>query len=241
MSPSSSPSLSTNPSPCKPFTDLKAIVFDLDDTLFPEHQFVYSGFHAVSDWMRDHYNTANFFDVTWRLFLEGKRGTIFDQALAELQIPFDAALIRQLVQVYHNHTPKLTLHEDARWALEYFRSQKKLGLITNGFVTTQQNKVRALGIESYFDFILYCGTLERTDWKPSPVPYQKWMEAVDCEGESCVYVGDHPQKDFVGARHWNWKTIRICREDGEYGKMVADVDDDADLSITSLYELQNIC
>ncbi len=66
------------------------------------------------------------------------------------------------------------------------------------------------------------------------------MEAVDCEGESCVYVGDHPQKDFVGARHWNWKTIRICREDGEYGKMVADVDDDADLSITSLYELQNI-
>ncbi|MBE9011015.1 HAD family hydrolase [Pseudanabaenaceae cyanobacterium LEGE 13415] len=219
----------------------KLIVFDLDDTLFPEHEFVYSGFHAISEWMLDHYSVFSFFDVAWELFQAGKRGTIFNQTLDRLGVNYDCELIAQLIQVYRDHKPKIKLHEDAEWAIKFFKDYRCTGLITNGFLHTQQNKVRALGIESMLDQIIYCDVFGAENWKPSSVPYQKMMEFTGFEGSECLYIGDHPYKDFIGAKKLGWMTLRICRSDGEYAQMSADVGKDAHCKITSLYQLAHLC
>jgi putative hydrolase of the HAD superfamily len=221
--------------------NIKLFVFDLDDTLFPEHEFVYSGFHAVSDWMLEHRSVFGFFDIAWQLFKDGQRGKIFNQALERLEVEYTPELIAQLIQVYRGHNPKITLHEDARWAIDFFKRDKQIGLITNGFLQTQQRKVRALGIESSFDEIIYCDAFGAEHWKPSPVPYQKMMEYTDFAGDECLYVGDHPHKDFVAAKQLGWTTLRICRNDGEYATMNAEDHQDAHFRITSLYQLDQIC
>lgn len=220
--------------------NIKLVVFDLDDTLFPEHQFVYSGFHAVSEWMLRHYSVFGFFDVAWSLFQAGKRGTIFNQALEQLEIQYDPDLIDRLIQVYRQHDPKISLHEDAHWAIDFFGSDRTTGLITNGFLNTQRNKVRALGIEHRIDQILYCDVLGAAHWKPSPVPYQRIMEITGFQGEECVYVGDHAVKDFIGAKQLGWRTVRICRKDGEHACLNSDINQDAHCKIQSLYELANV-
>lgn len=221
--------------------NIKAIVFDLDDTLFPEHEFVLSGFKSVGDWILNQYTISNFFDVAWNLFKAGERGRIFNQALVTLGLEDDTSLIQELVQVYRDHKPVISLHEDARWAIESFKPNNHLGLITNGFLRTQQNKVRALGIESWFDEIIYCDTYGRTSWKPSPVPYQKMMEMTNFKGKEHAYIGDHPHKDFVAAKDLGWLTVRICRKDGEHTGITAEQNQDAHFRIESLYELPDIC
>jgi putative hydrolase of the HAD superfamily len=219
---------------------IKAIVFDLDDTLFPEHQFVLSGIHAVSDWISNQLSVTGFFEIAWKLFKDGKRLTIFDQALDILGVPYTPDLIQQLVQVYRNHKPTISLHPDAAWALHYFKQGRSLGIITNGFPYTQQNKIDALGVESQFAAIICCGAYGVEYFKPNPFAYQKMMELTGHQPNEYIYVGDHPYKDFPGAKALGWKTVRICRPDGEYTNVKASASDDAELKITSLYELESI-
>lgn len=220
--------------------NLKFIVFDLDDTLFPEHQFVYSGFHAVGEWVLNRCGVFGFFDLAWSLFQAGQRRTIFNQTLKQLEVEYDAELISQMVQVYRQHNPKISLHPDADWAIDFFSSDRTIGMITNGFLETQQKKVRTLGIEQRINHILYCDTLGAEYWKPSFVPYQKMMELTGFQGKNCAYIGDHPAKDFIGAKQLGWTTVRICRDDGEYASMNVAVDQEAQYKIKSLYELKII-
>jgi putative hydrolase of the HAD superfamily len=221
--------------------NIKMLVFDLDDTLFPEREFVLSGFQAVNDWVKSKYRIFNFFDVAWKLFCEGQRGKIFDQTLDCLEIKYEPSLIQELVQVYREHKPAISLHEDAKWMLDHYKFEKQLGLITNGFLKTQQNKVKALGIESRFHEIVYCDAYGFVNWKPSLVPYQQMMKFTGFEGDNYIYVGDHPYKDFVAAKKLGWLTLRICRQDGEYANVIADESFDAHFKIRSLYELQHLC
>ncbi|MEB3357725.1 MAG: HAD family hydrolase [Synechococcales bacterium] len=216
----------------------RILVFDLDDTLFPERAFVRSGFQAVSDWIEHDQGVSGFFDIAWQLFLSGKRHLVFDQTLDYLNFNYSPALIQHLVQIYRNHEPLISLHEDAAWALSHFQNRLKLGLITNGYLRTQQTKVRRLGIESYFDALIYCDRYGLEYWKPSPRGFQDLMTMMACEGHECVYVGDHPYKDFVAPKQLGWQTVRIQRDGGEFATVVADPALGAEHTIRSLYDLQ---
>jgi putative hydrolase of the HAD superfamily len=219
---------------------IKILVFDLDDTLFPEHEFVRSGFKAVGAWMLNEYSVANFFEVAWQFFEEGKRGKIFNLTLKQLGVEDESLIIEKMLQIYREHQPTLSLYPDARWAINYFQQNKQLGLITDGYLTTQGNKVDALGIEANFDVIVYSDLYGRENWKPSPVPYLKVMELTGCQGAECLYVGDNPSKDFVTAKKLDWITVQICREGGEYSKIMPEKNYEANFQIKSLMELKNI-
>lgn len=221
---------------------IKALVFDLDDTLFPEHEFVLSGFQSVSKELATKYSLSGFFEVAWQLFREGKRNNVFNLTLEELGFEYEQGLIQELLHIYRQHKPIISLHEDAKWAINYFKfkNYQKLGIITDGYLLTQQNKVKALGIEVLFDTIVYSDLYGRENWKPSPVPYQKIMSTLNCQGNECVYVADNPNKDFITARKLGWLTVQICREGGEYSKIIPLDSYDANFKITSLFELQKI-
>jgi putative hydrolase of the HAD superfamily len=195
---------------------IQAVVFDLDDTLFPEWTFVKSGFQALDAWVLEQYGVGDFFKTAWILFERGDRGRIFNQTLDTLQISYQLSDIQELVQVYRQHAPQIQLHPDGKWVLEYFQGKLPLGLITDGYLVTQQNKVSALGIQSNFQVIVYSDLFGREHWKPSPTPYRTIMESLSCEGSGCVYIGDNPAKDFITAKQLGWKTVHLCRPDAEY-------------------------
>lgn len=219
---------------------IEVLVFDLDDTLFPEREFVRSGFQAVGNWISDKYSVVDFFEVAWQLFIAGKRGKIFNLTLEKLGVKYETSMIQDLLQIYREHKPNISLHEDAKWAINYFKKEHKLGLITDGYLMTQQNKVEALGIESNFEIIVYSDFYGRDSWKPSPVAYLKVMEATKYQGANCLYIGDNPSKDFVTAKKLDWTTVQICREVGEYSDVISEDSYQAKFKIKSLLELKSI-
>ncbi|HTQ40744.1 MAG TPA: HAD family hydrolase [Pirellulales bacterium] len=218
------------------------IVFDLDDTLYPEHDFVASGFQAVDEELRRR-SIQGFFSTAQKLFQGGLRGTVIDVALAQLGVETTPKLIAELVEIYRSHNPRLQLFPDARWVLEHFGTTTKMGLLTDGFGRTQRNKVRALGLDSRFTATMYTDDLGPEQRKPSLVPFQKIAGALGMQDEpQClVYVADNPKKDFIAPNQLGWLTIRIQRGSGEYSALEpVEKNHAAKCEIHTLEQLPNI-
>jgi putative hydrolase of the HAD superfamily len=217
------------------------VVFDLDDTLYPEHDFVASGFQAVDALLRAR-GIRRFLPVAQQLFQGGLRGRIFDCALEQIGTIPSPELVAELIAEYRSHAPRLSLFPDARWVLDHFATST-IGLLTDGFSQTQRNKVRALGIEPRFAAIVYTDDLGRAHWKPSPAPFEKIASLLGMQHEMhrLVYVADNPKKDFIAPNQLGWTTIRIQRGAGEYTALAAlEPSHAAHHEITSLEMLPHI-
>lgn len=217
---------------------IRALVFDLDDTLYPEREFVLSGFAAVDAWLRNDQGITGFLEGASAEFDRGMRGDIFNRALRGLGRPEDPQLIRQMVEVYRDHPPQIRLFPDAEWALDYFARICPLALITDGYLQVQQRKVAALVLAPRLAAVVYSDTFGRAGWKPSPLPYEQIIRELKCAPSECAYVGDNSAKDFVTARRLHWLTIRVRRPGGEHFAVQLDRDHEADREISNLRELE---
>ena len=217
------------------------IVFDLDDTLYLERDFQFSGFQAVADWLCEFHQIQGFFDVATTLFEQGQRGVIFNLALERLGVEYDSGMIQSLVNVFRNHVPDLTLCEDALWAIQYLRSKDvRSAIITDGFFQTQVNKIQALGLNDIFELIIFTDEYGRERWKPDPFSYRMIMDRLKCQAGECIYIGDNPLKDFVTAKRLGWRTVRIRRNRGEHYNVTVTPQLDADITISTLFELGEV-
>ena len=110
------------------------VVFDLDDTLYPESDFVHSGFAAVDTWLLTNHGAKGFEAQARALFAAGHRGRIFDQVLEILPARLPAGLVPTLIEVYRSHRPQLQLFSDADDALNWLAATNlQSALITDGF------------------------------------------------------------------------------------------------------------
>lgn len=198
---------------------ITTVIFDLDDTLFDEIDFCRSGFRAAAQYLAtlsDRYSADAVFDVLWKCFITGDCGSTFDLALAELGIPSEPPLIHTLVEMYRTHLPALTLPTESRDILGELKDRYTLGLLTDGFLPTQRLKVQALGIKHYFKAIMYTEELGREHWKPSPLGFQRLLEALDARPEQAVYVADNETKDFIAPNRLGLLTVQLLRPHGLY-------------------------
>src|SRR4051812_43201199 len=117
---------------------IHTLVFDLDDTLFAEEEFVQSGFRAAGDWLLNGRGINGFAAEATRRFQAGERATIFDATLASLGVPDNRDLVDALIEIYRNHRPTISLLPDARAVLEWATGQFALALITDGYQNTQK-------------------------------------------------------------------------------------------------------
>lgn len=214
-----------------------AVVFDLDDTLYPEWAFVRSGFTAVDHWLTAQHQVRGFFERAWRLHLDGVRGRIFNRALELLQIPVTATLISEMLAVYREHTPAIEPYPDTLASLDALGAHFQLALLTDGYAAVQRRKVNALGLADRFAAVVYSVDLGREYWKPSPAPFLAVARMLGDATTPRVYVGDNPAKDFLGARSVGWRSIRIRRPDGEHATREAQPGCEPDVEVPSLASL----
>ncbi len=220
---------------------IEAIVFDLDDTIYPEEQYVYSGFNSVDTWLKAKFEIVGFQEHANQIYGRGIRGNIFDQTLVSLGAKCDPELIHSMVQVYREHSPYISAYEDAKWALDHFQGRYKMGLITDGYLIGQRNKVIALNIKDYFDTIVFTDVYGRKNWKPSLLPYSIAQQELGCAHQDIVYVGDNPSKDFIGARKLGWLTVQVSRTGGQYCNVEVPAGNySADFRIESLTDLIDV-
>jgi len=126
----------------------KYIIFDLDDTLMYEIDFLKSAYKEIST-LVDKENQEELFKLMLIKYHEGEN--VFDFLINN----YTNFSKEQLLQMYRNHFPNVSLNEGADDLLKKIKSKGyKLGLITDGRSVTQRNKLKALKIEDLFDKII---------------------------------------------------------------------------------------
>lgn len=189
-----------------PSSSAERIVFDLDDTLYLERDFAFSGYEAAGAWLAVQGLAPGFADTCRGLFLAGERRRIFDRAAEAQGLP--PGLVPELVEVYRSHMPRIALCPDAA---RYLSGHGGFAIISDGFERTQRNKIAALGLDRFCDVIVPTGQWAAEYCKPHPRAYE--LVAAASAGRACVYVADNAAKDFLTPNRLGWITIQILRPD----------------------------
>lgn len=213
----------------------KVIVFDLDDTLFDEYQFVKSGFFAVADYLSVVYqlNKNELFEWMWNYLEQHGRGKIFDVMLRKYNI-YSNLLLKKCISIYRLHKPSIELPQLSKQILDMFSSYS-LYLVTDGNKNVQNNKVIALNLEKYMKkcYITYRFGIQNS--KPSPYCFNLIANKEKVLPKHIVYIGDNPKKDFVGIKPLGFRTIRVMT--GQHRNIVMPDSYNAEIHINDLSEL----
>lgn len=215
---------------------IKALILDLDDTLYDEKQFVRSGFKAVSKHMAEKYgiDDEKLYNLLLKIFSEQSRTKVFDKALMRLRL-YKRETVLEMVEVYRNHFPDISLYKDTLQVLPKMKKKYHLALLTGGIKKVQENKVKALNIADLFDVITYA---VEHGGKKSVQPFQVILTKLHITPLETLYVDDNPMKGFVAAKKLGIRTVRMLRgrrRDHKSGTPV-----EPDFEISSLQELHKI-
>ncbi|MCI5158058.1 MAG: HAD family hydrolase [Candidatus Electrothrix sp. AUS1_2] len=220
----------------------KAIIFDLDDTLYPERQYVLSGFQAVAEWAEQQLGISqqDAFGRLRSLFEQGVRNNTFNLFLEENNL-HDDNLITEMIKVYRCHQPSLTPFPDVPDLLEYLSKNFLLGLISDGYLDVQRKKWNALALPVVFQAVIFSDQWGREFWKPSQRPFREALEQLETTAAAAGYIGDNPKKDFLGAKEIGMYTIMVQRKGGEYSHLPPPSQSyAADMTVSNLSQLKKI-
>jgi len=209
-------------------------IFDLDDTLYDERQYVESGLHAVARfaakrWQLDE-DTS--YQTMQQLLDSQGRGRIFDDLLAPHKLETKAN-IQACVSCYRLHQPEISMPQEHHQLLQQL--PKPLYLVTDGNKIVQQKKVQALGIEQYFKRIFITHRFGIKNAKPSTYCFELIRKVEQCEWKDMVYIGDNPAKDFVNLNKLGVNTVRVLT--GSHREVLIGKAYNAKLIINSLSNL----
>lgn len=214
---------------------IKVVVFDLDDTLISEKDYIKSGFEHIAYIYSDKYkfNNIEVFNILMDLFNENT-SNVFNRFYEKMNIEYSIEDIKKDIFEYRNHIPKIKFFEDVIPTIKDLKSKGiKLGMITDGYKETQRNKIKVLDLEKYIDYIIVTDELGREFWKPHQKSFIMMKDYFNVEYNEMVYIGDNPLKDFKAGNDLGMNTIMISRMNKIYNKIVINKEYDAKLKINN--------
>lgn len=223
---------------------VKAVVFDLDDTLISEKEYIKSGYRYIARIIKDRFKLDDnqVFNDLVSLF-EISPLNVFNRLYDKYRIEYSKEMILDLVKEYRGHFPDIQFYNDVLSCLsELNKLGIKVGIITDGYAISQRQKLKAIQADKYFDEIVVTDELGRDCWKPHPRAFEVIKEKFDINFNEMIYVGDNPEKDFYISKTYPIKTIRILRDGVHKDKSYLE-GFEADMSINHLkdiYTLLNI-
>jgi putative hydrolase of the HAD superfamily len=190
-------------------SNIKAIVFDLDDTLYPQIDFKRSGFRAVADWLTSR------IDMDRKVIVDKLEGILddygpsypwmFNRLIERTSIP--KAYLPDMIEVFIGHSPAIDCFDGVVPMITRLGKKYRLGILTDGRRTVQQGKIAALGLASMVDAVLCSDALGLE--KPASELFAWFERQFSMAGNKLLYVGDNPFKDFIGARQREWATVGV--------------------------------
>ena len=183
------------------------VVFDLDDTLYNEIEFVKSGLKEISRFLQN----ESYFEYMMQVFFQEGSGKILNRLIEEYNIDIP---LSKLIEIYRFHTPDIVLSEDSL-ALLNFAKNFKTALISDGHYIMQKNKFDTLKLEQYIEYPVFTDFYHTK--KPETKPYRMVMDYFKNE-KNFIYISDNPQKDFIALKELGWIGIRYKNPIGIYEK-----------------------
>jgi putative hydrolase of the HAD superfamily len=190
---------------------LRAILFDLDNTLYPEEQFVLGGYRAAANCLAEHTNLAaeTLEKKMLHILHTQGRGRVFNKLLTELNLD-SLVWLRTLVLVYRSHGPMISLFPEVEEALTALKDQGfRLGLVTDGPASVQRRKIAALDLERRMDVIVCTDELGAGYAKPSNVPFEVATTLLGVAANETAYLADDISKDFAGPNRLGMKSVQV--------------------------------
>lgn len=174
------------------------IVFDLDDTLYNELDYLKSSYKSIAislkpnDWKPLYSKMFSLYRCKINVF----------EFLAKTYKIETATL----VEMYRNHQPDIQLFEGVLEVFKAIKSKKgKIGIVTDGRSRTQRAKLKSLGVLKYIDKIII--SEEIGSEKPNSANFEAIEIALS--GNEYYYIADNLKKDFIAPNSLGWKSVAI--------------------------------
>ena len=192
--------------------NIDVVIFDLDDTLYSEKEYVRSGYRFVAKIFPE---INDMEQKLWSAFLNQEKA--FNSVLQSEGYLTEGHL-KKCVDGYRNHDPDIRLYEGVRDLLITLKHDgKKLGMITDGRPEGQRKKIKSLQLEQLFDYIIITDELGGEVFrKPNPKSFSVIREFFQTEYNKMVYIGDNLQKDFQAPMTLGMRSIWFHNSDGIY-------------------------
>ncbi|EJR49809.1 HAD hydrolase, family IA [Bacillus cereus VD107] len=197
---------------------IRAVLFDLDGTLLDRRQ-------SLKQFIHDQYNrfSLHFINIEQAeycsrfLELDNNGYTWKDKVYATLLSEYNITTLTQ-EQLLHDYTTNFQHHcipfQNMHELLQQLTQHNiKIGIITNGFTDFQTNNLRALNIHTYTNTILISEAEKMK--KPHREIFERALQKLSVKAEECLYVGDHPENDVLGAE--NVGILGIWKRDSFWG------------------------
>lgn len=203
--------------------NIKAVVFDIDNTLYDYDGTHIKGMEAVRAYCAETFGTEKdvFLECYERaMSLAQKRIGESTAATHNRMIRFqlmmemlDQPLFPHVMNLYNSYWDTLMLHMKPNpGILELMRDLKKagikIGIGTDMTAHIQYRKLEKMGMAPYIDAMVT--SEEAGVEKPHPHLFRLCVDKLGCEPQECVFIGDVIEKDVLGARnsglHGVWYT-----------------------------------
>jgi putative hydrolase of the HAD superfamily len=213
---------------------IRALIFDLDDTLYRESDFVSGGYRAVAHrleatcgagWEQTH-------EFMMAKLARAGRRSVFPAVLE--RFPAAALRLEDLVSIYRGHIPEIRLYDGYAELLRELRKSRRLGLVTDGNPRVQRAKCEALRLEEFFDQMIFTWDHGEDKEKPHPFAFRLMLDRLGVDASEALFIGDNVEKDCRGARAAGMKSVRVRKQGPD---REAKHEEDADIVIDSLLQL----
>ena len=215
------------------------IIFDLDDTLYNEIEFVKSGFKSVAYYLskKTQYSQNFIYLELLKIMNKNGRGQVFNIFVKQFNLK--SYYINKCISNYRLHKPKIQIAYKVKKILYNLRKLNyPLYIVTDGNKIVQNNKIVSLGLKKYIKKIYITHRYGKIYAKPSTYCFKLIKKIEKVKWNQMIYIGDNPKKDFINLKPLGMRTIRILQ--GDYNKKKVSKKFDAEFKIFSLIDLVNI-
>lgn len=208
---------------------VKAVLFDLDDTLWPIVPVIVRAEIILFDWLTEHapavarQHTIESLRQHRKAMAGDDACYVFDlqklrhAALTEVFVASgeDPAKVGHAMQVFNHARNLVTPYDDVHPVLAALRPVVAMGSISNGSADLE-----SIGLAHYFQVSVAAHRYGRA--KPDPAIYHAACEQLDVAPADAVYVGDDPLLDVAGAQNAGMQAIWLNRAGVEPGSILPD-------------------
>tara|TARA_R110002049_G_scaffold175107_1_gene342414 strand:- start:6678 stop:7334 length:657 start_codon:yes stop_codon:yes gene_type:complete len=174
------------------------IVFDLDDTLYNEIDFLISAYTEIAKQLSPNDWELLFINMFSRY---RQKLDVFCFLSETYAIPKN-----QLIEIYRTHAPQISPKQNVLSVFEKIKEKNgNIAIITDGKSVTQHQKIKALNIQKFVDFIIVS---EETGFEK---PHKNNFQLVEnkFKNGNYYYIADNFKKDFIAPNKLGWVTIGL--------------------------------
>ena len=223
---------------------IRALLFDLDDTLWPIVPVILRAERVLFDWLREHAPK-----VPERFTIDALRARRTELIAAKPHLAIDLYALRHAglseafalcgednakidtaMTLFAEARNQVTLYDDVHDCLPRLASQMTLGSLTNGGAD-----LHAIGLAHHFSVSLAAHQLGRA--KPDPLIFHAACDALGIPPAQVAYVGDDLKLDVEGAQNAGLRGLWMNRSGDAPPADCAHIRPDA--SFASLHELES--